>query len=105
MCAELVTARSSSPVAASTRRTTASACAPPLHCPLAVNASKPPGEWQTFDVVFRAPRFDGAGKKIENAKFIKVVHNGQVIHENVEVKHPTGAAWVNKEMAKGPLLA
>jgi hypothetical protein len=54
-----------------------------------VNASKAPGEWQSFDITFRAPRFDAAGKKTENAKFIKVVHNGQVIHENVEVTGPT----------------
>ena len=46
-----------------------------------VNASLPPGQWQTFDVVFRAPRFDTAGKKIRNGKFVKVVHNGKVIHE------------------------
>lgn len=51
------------------------------HTP-AVNASKPPGEWQSFDITFRAPRFDAFGKKIENAKFIKVLHNGKVIHEN-----------------------
>ena len=39
-----------------------------------VNASRPPGEWQTFDAVFRAPRFDASGKKAENARFVKVVH-------------------------------
>lgn len=54
-----------------------------------VNASKAPGEWQSFDITFRAPRFDAAGKKTENARFIKVVHNGVVIHENVEVNAPT----------------
>src|SRR5207248_7095028 len=56
------------------------------------NASKAPGEWQSFDVVFRAPRFDGTGKKTANAKFVKVVHNAKLIHENVEVKGPTTAA-------------
>jgi len=72
--------------------------------PPSVNASKPPGEWQSFDVVFRAPRFDAAGKKTENAKFIKVVHNGQVIHENVESPRPTCAALRLDEKAKGPLM-
>jgi hypothetical protein len=70
-----------------------------------VNASKRPGEWQTFDVIFRAPRFDTAGKKIENARFVKVVHNGKVIHENVEVTGPTRAAtYENNENAYGPLM-
>ena len=72
--------------------------------PPRVNASKPPGEWQTFDVVFRAPRFDASGKKTENAKFIKVVHNGQIIHENVESPRPTCAARWLDEKAKGPIM-
>src|SRR5207248_10528682 len=72
--------------------------------PPRVNACKKAGEWQTLDISFRSPRFDKDGKKTANGRFVKVTLNGQVIHENVEVKHPTGAAWVNKEMAKGPLL-
>ena len=60
--------------------------------PPKTNASRTPGEWQIFDVSFKAPRFDAEGKKIANAKFIKVVHNGVVIHENVEVKGPTTAS-------------
>lgn len=69
-----------------------------------VNASKPPGEWQSFDVLFRAPRFDASGKKTENARFVKVVHNGQVVHENVEVTGPTRAAMFADEQATGPLM-
>lgn len=69
-----------------------------------VNASKPPGEWQTFDVIFRAPRFDENGKKVENARFVKVVHNGVLIHENVEVTGPTRAAHFNDEKPTGPLM-
>jgi hypothetical protein len=72
--------------------------------PPSVNASKPPGEWQTFDILFRAPRFDASGKKTENAKFIKVTHNGRVIHENVEVPRPTCAARWLDEKATGPLM-
>lgn len=71
--------------------------------PPAVNASKAPGEWQSFDITFRAPRFDAEGKKIGNAKFIKVVHNGHVIHENVEVNAPTRSAAFNDEKPLGPL--
>ncbi|MBL9132970.1 MAG: DUF1080 domain-containing protein [Verrucomicrobiaceae bacterium] len=71
--------------------------------PPAVNASKAPGEWQSFDITFRAPRFDAEGKKIENAKFIKVLHNGRIIHENVEVNAPTRSAAFNDEKPLGPL--
>ena len=70
------------------------------HSPL-VNASKLPGEWQTFDVTFRAPRFDAAGKKTENARFLKVVHNGKLVQENVEVFGPTRGGFPEK--ATGPL--
>ena len=69
-----------------------------------VNASKPPGEWQSFDVIFRAPRFDASGQKTENARFVKVVHNGQMVHENVEVTGPTRAAAFDDEKSAGPLL-
>lgn len=60
--------------------------------PPRVNASKAPGEWQSFDVVFRAPRFNENGEKVENARFIRVEHNGKTIHENVDVTGPTRAS-------------
>lgn len=72
--------------------------------PPRVNASRPPGQWQTFDVIFRAPRFDQAGKKTENARFVKVVHNGVVVHENVDLTGPTRAATYNDEKPTGPLM-
>ena len=72
--------------------------------PPKTNVSKAPGEWQSFDVTFWAPRFDDKGKKIANAKFVKVVHNGVVIHENVEVKGPTTAALGGPERPLGPLM-
>jgi hypothetical protein len=68
------------------------------------NASKAPGEWQAMEIRFRAPRFDGAGVKTENARFLRVVLNGTVIHENVEVKGPTTAALGGAEKPKGPLM-
>jgi hypothetical protein len=73
--------------------------------PPKVNAAKPAGEWQTLDMVFQAPRFDAAGQKIANARFVKVVLNGQVVQENVEVPWPTGAAWRQRqEVPAGPFL-
>jgi hypothetical protein len=72
------------------------------HSPL-VNASKPPGQWQTFDITFRAPRFDASGKKIANAKVVKFVHNGKVIHENVELNGPTRGPIAEDEKPTGPI--
>jgi hypothetical protein len=72
--------------------------------PPRVNAARPFGQWQVLDVVFRAPRFDADGKKTADARFVKVVLNGQVIHDDVALKTPTGHAWRMKELAKGPLL-
>jgi hypothetical protein len=69
-----------------------------------VNASKAPGEWQTFDIQFRAPRFDSSGKKISNAQMVRVLHNGQLIHEQVELKGPTRASAWTDETARGPIL-
>jgi hypothetical protein len=68
------------------------------------NACKPPGEWQKLHAIFLAPRFDADGKKVANARLVKVVLNGVVIHENVELKTPTGSNWTRKEVAKAPLL-
>lgn len=69
-----------------------------------VNACKAPGEWQSFDITFRAPRFDAAGKKTANAKFVKVIHNGQVVHENVEVTGPTRGAKFAEDKSTGPII-
>ncbi|HEY1191814.1 MAG TPA: DUF1080 domain-containing protein [Gemmata sp.] len=67
------------------------------------NASKKPGEWQKFVIDFQAPRFEG-GKKTANAKFIKVVLNDVVLHENVEMKQQTPGGLTGKEAATGPLM-
>ncbi len=68
------------------------------------NASRRPGEWQSFQIWFHAPRFDASGKKIENAKFIRVLHNGLSIQENVEVDGPTRAAMEAPEAPTGPIM-
>lgn len=68
------------------------------------NASKAPGLWQRFHIIFRAPRFDDAGNKTENARFEKVVHNGVVIHEGVELSGPTRSAFFTEEGPLGPLV-
>ena len=55
-----------------------------------VNSSKKPGKWQSYDITFYEPDFDKKGNKINNAR-ITVVHNGAVIHDNVEIPNKTGA--------------
>ncbi|MGA9772910.1 MAG: DUF1080 domain-containing protein [Blastocatellia bacterium] len=49
-----------------------------------VNASRKPGEWQTYDIIFKAPKFDEQGKVTERAR-ITVLHNGVLIQNNVEI--------------------
>jgi hypothetical protein len=49
-----------------------------------VNASRKPGEWQTYDIIFHAPKFDEQGKVIDRAR-VTVVHNGVLIQNNVEI--------------------
>jgi hypothetical protein len=72
--------------------------------PPRTNAARRPGEWQTLDVIFQAPRFDSGGKKTANARFVRVTLNGQLIHDDVELASPTGHAWRDKEVPTGPLL-
>lgn len=67
------------------------------------NAAKAPGEWQTMEIVFQAPKFEG-DKKVANANFVKVVLNGVTIHENVEMKGPTPSGVSGKEAPTGPLM-
>jgi hypothetical protein len=70
--------------------------------PPRVNASKKPGQWQHIVIEFRAPRFSD-GKKVANAKFVKVTLNGQVVQENAEVPGPTGGGITGQEAPTGPL--
>jgi 3-keto-disaccharide hydrolase len=49
-----------------------------------VNASRKPGEWQTYDIIFHAPRFDEQGKVVDRAR-VTVLHNGVLIQNNVEI--------------------
>lgn len=58
--------------------------------PLA-NASRPPGEWQAYDIAFRRPRFDASGKLAEPAR-ITVLHNGILVQNNEEPFGPT--SWL-----------
>ncbi len=56
---------------------------PPL-----VNASRPPGQWQSYDIVFHGPRFAKDGKLLRPAR-VSVLHNGVLVQDNVELSGPT----------------
>ncbi len=74
------------------------------HAPPRLNAAKKPGEWQKFVIEFRAPRFAKDGRRLQQARFVKVTLNGQLIHENVELRGPTTAGLTGREKPRGPLM-
>ncbi|NBS91828.1 DUF1080 domain-containing protein, partial [bacterium] len=61
-------------------------------------------EWQTLDITFIAPSFDEAGNKVKNARLPKVLLNGELIHDNVELLTPTGNNFKLKEKSKAPIM-
>jgi hypothetical protein len=61
---------------------------PPL-----VNASRPPGEWQTYDIIYTAPRFDVQGKLASHA-YMTVFHNGVLVQNHVQLTGPT--SWLER---------
>ena len=72
--------------------------------PPRVNAARPPGQWQTLDIIFQAARFNEAGEKTANARFVRVVHNGLVIQENKEVPCACGPNRDCKQFPRGPII-
>jgi len=73
---------------------------PPL-----VNACRPPGQWQTYDILFTAPRYDG--EKLITPPRITMFHNGVLVHLNQEIYGETGHKVVPRQRRKisaGPLV-
>lgn len=71
-----------------------------------VNASRRPGEWQSFDIVFRAPRRDAAGN-VTTPAFVTVFHNGVLVQDHVALKGNTvytGQPFYEKHADKEPLM-
>jgi hypothetical protein len=73
--------------------------------PPRVNACRPPGEWQTFDIIFTAPKFEG--NTLVQAARVTMLHNGILVHLNEEIRGETGhrvlPAYTQK-VSKGPLV-
>ena len=75
------------------------------HPPL-VNASKRPGEWQTYDIIFTAPRFRGDGS-VQRPATVTVIHNGVVVQNHTTVTGQTafrGAPYYEAHASSMPLM-
>lgn len=73
---------------------------PPL-----VNASRPPGEWQTYDLIFEGPRWDESGKLVKKAT-VTLLHNGVLVHHKRELHGGTNHKQImeyKKHPEKGPI--
>lgn len=70
-----------------------------------VNASRPPGQWQTYDIIFRAPKLAENGKSVVPGA-LTVFHNGVLVQDHVPVKGTTTAAAFSAVAGsgRGPLL-
>ena len=77
-------------------------CTPKSAAPK-IRASRPPLEWQTFDIDFRAPRFDATGGKTAPAR-VTLLLNGAKLYDDQELSLPTGAAGRLGEAPTGPLM-
>jgi len=74
---------------------------PPL-----VNACRKPGEWQTYDIFFVAPRFDG--QELVSPAYATIIHNGVLVQHHQEIMGPTGhrrvASYDVPHPPKGPVI-
>jgi hypothetical protein len=73
--------------------------------PPQVNVCRPPGEWQSYDIIFHHPRYE-AGKMVEPA-YETVLQNGVLTQDHQRIEGPTGhmivAKYPDKILEKGPL--
>jgi len=67
-----------------------------------VNACRPPNNWQTYDITFKAPRFGEDGKMTEKAR-VTVIQNGITVQNNQEINGPTGIGGDRPIDKPGPI--
>lgn len=67
---------------------------PPL-----VTASRPPGQWETYDIIFTAPKFDG--DKLAQPARVTVLYNGVLVQNNQEIYGPTTHATLPRSYRPG----
>jgi hypothetical protein len=73
---------------------------PPL-----VNVTRPPGQWQTFDIIFNAPRFEG--EQLVEPAYITMFHNGVLVHRNEKIHGETrhrALPEYRRKVSNGPLV-
>jgi hypothetical protein len=84
-------------------KTYADGSAASVYCqyPPLVNASRPPGQWQSYDIVWTAPRFESdqqrglqSGAKLKSPAYVTVFHNGVLVQNHVELTGGTG--WLER---------
>jgi|FLYL01.1.fsa_nt_gi hypothetical protein len=68
-----------------------------------VNASRPPEQWQSFDIILRAPQCNAEGK-VTTPATVTVLHNGVLIHERVTIPGPGPGCRFKNECEPRPLL-
>jgi glucose/arabinose dehydrogenase len=68
-----------------------------------LEAYKGSGQWHEMDIEFQAARFDAAGRKLENARLLRVTIDDILLHENVELAGPSPGAPLRIEGPLGPL--
>ncbi len=68
-----------------------------------VNASRPPGEWQTYDIVFHGPQCDAAGNLVRHGS-VTVLHNGVLVQDHVEIKNTLRGCAADHIGEPGPLM-
>lgn len=66
-----------------------------------VNASRPPEQWQTYDIIFHAPKC--AGGKVQQPGTLTLLHNGVLVQDHVAIKGPTPGADRFNVCEPGPL--
>jgi hypothetical protein len=74
--------------------------------PPMVNASRPPGQWQTYDIIFTAPKFKADGS-LDSPAFVTMLHNGVLVHNHTALIGAMVYRAVGKYTShgpKGPLL-
>jgi hypothetical protein len=67
--------------------------------PPMVNASKPTGQWQTYDIIFEAPKFENG--QVVKKPYVTVIHNGVVLHHHQEIGGPMAHRKVEQFVAHG----